>query len=630
MNRRLPVLLSALVLGAAVVYSLVQPSRPAAGQATASRRPLSCRFAPGEELAFRVRATSAARANQDGPPQQLSLEATLWWRVLEERSASGWLMAATLTDVQLLEGGAAPAEPARRAALEAPFLLQVDRDCRFRDFAFNASVDVEARRQVQGLLQAAEVILPPLRAQQWVSRHRDSLGAFDASYILESSAEDEAPQLSRQHGRYVPSSLPLLPAQLGGRMRVEVLASGTRATLDPQGRWVRELDGEERLKLWLGNKPLSEVASTVRVERWEGPSGAPAVLARVEPSRFSWDSASGPRAEPGLPPAPEPALAALKLDEVLATFARDLPEGSTNQGVHAATERLASYLSVHPEAVTELLARIRGGALPDRLHPMLFLALEKTGTLAAESGLATALADRGQGAHNRMRAAAALQDVPRPTERTAQALITQARADRSHAEEGQVADAALLALGALSHRTEARQPEVARMAREELEQRLRGARGPEEVSVALDAIGNSGDERFARTLEDYARDTSPVVRAASARAWRRMDSTTQAPALSQWLLQEEEPRVRRAIADALAERVHEEGRLAAPAVLSAAASRLTTEPDARTRASLIALLGSAAGQDAQARLALVQHFQREKVADLQVLIGRYVRADELR
>ncbi len=628
MTRRIPVLLGTLVLGLAVVYAWVQPAGSTPEHASAPRRPLSCRFSVGEELAFHVRATSAARASKTESPQQLSLEATLWWRVLEERSSTGWVMAAALTDVQLLGGGEAPA---RRAALETPFLLQVDRDCRFRDFAFDAEVDAEARRQLQGMLQASEIILSPLPRSRWASRHRDSLGAFDANYLLESSSEEGDVSLSRQHGRYISSSLPMLPPQLGGRMRVDVLSSGTRAMLDPRGRWVRQLEGAEQLRVWMGTQLLSEVDSTVRVERLEGSRGAPEVMARLEASRFAWGSASSGerRSDPRLPPAPEPALAALGLDAALADFAGRIPEGS-HQGVHAATERLASYLSVHPEAIPELLSRLRGGVLPERIHPMLFLALEKTGTLAAESGLAAALKDPGLSTMNRMRAAAALQDVPRPTERTARILMEQARAQGAGAEERQVADASLLALGALSHRVEARQPEVARLAHEEMELRLRGAREPEAIAVALDAIGNSGDEGFADTLRSYAEDASPLVRASAARAYRRMESETQAQGLAEWLAREEEARVRRAIADSLAEQVRGERGAAVPAVLTAAAARLAVEPDVRTRAALIALLGSAADQDASARLALVQQFQRETVADLQVLIGRYVRAEELR
>jgi hypothetical protein len=41
-------------------------------------------------------------------------------------------------------------------------------------------------------------------------------------------------------------------------------------------------------------------------------------------------------------------------------------------------------------------------------------------------------------------------------------------------------------------------------------------------------------------------------------------------------------------------------------------------------------LGSAANTDASARLALVQQFHRETGPELQVLIGRFVRAEELR
>ncbi len=627
MTRRTPLILGILVLGLAVVYALVQPSRPAPEPVTAPRRPLSCRLSAGEELAFHVRATSSARAEETASPQQLDMEATLWWRVVEEPSSGGWVVAATLSDVRFLEGGAA--EQDRRAALEAPFLFKMDRDCRFRDFAFDSSTGAEERRQLQGLLQASELILSPLPRSQWVSRHRDALGAFDANYTLEASASGEAPALTRRRNRYVSSSLPKLPPQMGGRVRVDVLASEVHATLDARGRWVSHLTGSEHLRVWMGQKLLSEVLSTVSFERMEGMRGAPEALALLDSERFAWgDAPAADGNSPRLPPPPEPALASMSLDGALADFAARLGQGP--KGVHEGTDRLASYLSVHPEAIPVLLTRLREGSLPEQLQSALFLALEKTGTLAAESGLGAALADRGLDTMNRMRAAAALQDIPRPSERTATTLIQQSRASRSEPEERQVADAALLALGALSHRVDARQPEVARMAHGELELRLSGARESEDVVVALAAIGNSGDESFAGTLERYTEDDSPVVRAHAARAWRRMESDTLEPVLAGWLGQEPDARVRRAIADSLAENVHEAGRPASSVVLTAAAARLATETDVQTRAALIALLGSSAETDASARLALVQQFHREQVPDLQVLIGRFVRAEELR
>jgi HEAT repeat protein len=629
MTRRTPVLLGTLVLGLAATYALTRPSQPAQEPTAAPRRPLSCRFSAGEELAFHVRATSSARASETATPQQLSLDATLWWRVLEERSASGWVVAATLSDVRLLEGGA-EADAARRAALEAPFLFQIGRDCRFRDFAFDSSVDAEARRQLQGTLQAAELILPPLPRARWVSRHKDSLGAYDATYALEASSSNDAPALTRQHGQYIASSLPLLPEQLGGRMRVDVLSGDTRATLDAKGRWVGQLHGGSHLRVWMGGKLLSDVSSQVELERLDGARGSPDVLAHLDAGRFAWgDSASGARrSAPELPPAPDPALAALSLDGALADFASKLGGGHNN--VHDAAVRLASYLSVHPEAIPDLIARMRGGTVPEQLHSVLFLALEKTGTLAAENGLASALEDRGVSTQDRMRAAVALQDIPRPSERTAHTLIDQARGNRADPEERQVADASLLALGALSHRVDARLPEVARLTHDELDTRLRMARGTEDLSVALDAIGNSGDERFADSLRTYNQDASPLVRAHAARAWRRMEPTTVEPVLVEWLGQEKDAQVRRSIADTLAEQVREADRPASPAVLTAAAARLASEPDARTRSALISLLGSAARTDATAKLALVQQFHRETVPELQVLIGRYVSAEELR
>jgi hypothetical protein len=244
---------------------------------------------------------------------------------------------------------------------------------------------------------------------------------------------------TRRHERYLANILPVLPPHLGGRMRVDVLSAETRATLDARSRWVSHLSGGEHLRVWMGNKLLSDVSSQVELERLDGARGAPGALARLDVSRFAWGEAPASARRSDLPAPPDAALAALTLEGALTDFAKKL-EGGHNS-VHDATDRLASYLSVHPEAIAELVARLRGGTLPEQLHAVLFLALEKTGTLAAESGLASALTDRGLSTQDRMRAAAALQDIPKPSERTAKTLIDQARGNRADGEERQVADA---------------------------------------------------------------------------------------------------------------------------------------------------------------------------------------------
>lgn len=612
-------------------------ARRAASQSVAKpapRPPLACRFQKGEALAWNVYSTSAVSNSQaeDTGTKNTGLDGVLWWKPVEDRGLAGWVVAAMLTDVRVATG-APETDAARRALWETPFLIEVGRDCRFKELRFSDDADPEARRQLAGMMRAIELVLSPVPTFEWVARHHDDLGGFDASYRVFRSADDApkhpgAVEVTRTRSRYATMTQAAIP-RLGGRMQVDILASQVHATVDPEGRFVRDLDDQEHLRIQMGGKLLSEVSAAVHLERKDGAGPLPPLLAALSPEQFpeAGKPGSASAAAPP-PPAPDPVLAAQNLDFALADFTELLHK--TNDGLYRATQRLAGYLATRPAAIDELLAKLRSGAIAPELHAALILAIQKTRSPAAERALAAAMADRGMTAVNRMRAAAALPDIPKPSTKTAAALIEQARVHGGGIAEQQVASAALLALGALSHKTRRTQPEIAELVRRDLDERLRTTRAREELAVALDAIGNTGDKSFVEAVRRYEKDDSEVVRAHAAQALRRMDLETSEPILSDWLGREEDPTVRRSIASALNEKLHEDQRAASEGTVTSAAARLAKEADAHARGELISLIGSAAASSAAAKEALVAQFHREKVTDLQVLIGRYVDAKDLR
>lgn len=623
----LPLVLGALALPAAATgYASLNHSKPADAAHSAPRRPLSCRLHAGEELGYSVESTSEGRKPEASAPERASLTGEMWWRVIEERGSSGWVVAATLHDVH--QEGARAKDAATDAALATPFLVRVGHDCSFRELAFDPTTQTDARSKLEGLVRSIEVVLSPMPSAQWVSRQHDTIGASDVRYKLDPAHDEEGIALIRNRMRYDGTSLPMLPRELGGRLRIDVIASDTRVVVDAEGRWIHGLEGREKLRIRTGDRVVTELSTTTHLVRLDE-GRAPESLTAIGMDRFAWGkSAAAPERASDEPPPVDPGLAALDVNGAINDFAAVLASGP--QGQHDATSRLAGYLAAHPQAIDDILGRMRRGQLDEKLHAPLFLALEKAGTPAAERGLAGALADRGMSQQNRVRAAAALQDIPRPSERTAEALIEQARAGRKEPSEKPVANAAVLALGALSSRTEKKQPEVARLANDHIRTSLRDARGTEDVAVALDAIGNSGDTEFAKSIEPYTNDASAVVRARAATAYRSMDKETMEPVLADWLGQEKDPEVRRAIAGSLLDKTTEGGAPASTAVLAAAEARLPTESDVTARAALIALIGSAAASDPGAKSALVEQFKHEKVADLLVLIGRFVGAEDLR
>ena len=611
-----------LAIGAVSAYQLMR--RPVLTPSSASALParLGCNLAVGDSLGYKLHTSSSASGGAAGHGG-LVLDAVMWWKVIESRGG-GWVVAGSLQDVRM-SGGASDSDPAAAAPLTDPFVFTIGKDCRFHDVSFLPGTEAQTRRQLEGLLRSTEFVFSSRPQWNWVHRQSDLLGSYDASYTL--SKGDVSPlQVGKQRNRYVSMRMPEMGSRLGGTPSAEVLSSQATAIMDEHGKWLRALSEQAELKISIGDRTLSQVTTMLSVARTEE-GNPPVSLAAVDASKFRKDFAEAPLSTSALPTPPDPALAGQTLDGVLIDFKNGI--GQSKDGAFRSAQRLASYLSVHPEAIAVLLEQIRSGAIDPKLHSLLFLALERTGTLAAEKALGSAMADRGMKTENRMRAAAALQDIPRPSVGTAKTLVDQARQQGS-AEDVQVSRSALLALGALSHRTLERQPEVSELARGEFRNHLQTAQNPEEIRTVLAAIGNAGDKSLVDTLSKYSQDAEEQVRASAADAYRRMDRTTMEPQLRDWLGKEEAGRVRAAIAGSLVERLHEDRQPASAETIAIAAARLATESDPRARSALIELLGTAAATDAAAKQALIQQFSRETAVDLKVLIGRFVSGEDLK
>lgn len=330
------------------------------------------------------------------------------------------------------------------------------------------------------------------------------------------------------------------------------------------------------------------------------------------------------------PPAPDPRLRGMVLTGVLDEVDALLKQGRSS--AHDIAEMLAQYLRFYPEKAGELLAVLKAGMYPDAVQAAAFLALERTGTPQSQAALMEALRDRQMGSMNRMRAAVALPDVPMPSQESVEGLIGVSRTGRSTGDkdEEMVAGTALRALGTVSRNVKNTQPGLARLALSEVRAELSAATETHQLTSALDAAGNSGDESLALELERFHRHDSSQVRSRAALAYRRMDARSSGPALSAWLRQEPDGTVRQSILEALLQISQAAGGSAAPRdAVTTAAAQLASETNPRTRELLIQLLGTAVQSAPEARAALVAHFHREREPRLLILIGRYVSVEEL-
>lgn len=626
MTRFQTVLCCSVALGLLAAYSYRHKleHRSPFAKAHAQQNRLTCQFLPAETLAFKLKSSAEVKEPGNPQPRKLDLDAVMWWRIAEQRSTQGWVVAAQLAGVHTSDGSAEP-DPSLGSALTTPFSFQIGTDCRIRELAFPTDANADTKQKLERLVRSFEVVLSPLSVAAWVSQHQDELGLSQVQYTIDKSGP--LPLVTMQRLRYASAGLPWIP-QFGGRLDIQIVESAAQASLDEEGRWLRDLSGREDLRIKIGDRVFGETQNSIWLQRVESPESPPASLTQIDPHKMTAGKLKVAQVsqEPRELAAADPALQAMDLSSALADF--ELQLGASKDGLFKGTERLASYLASHPQALDELLGRIRSGTIPAKLHSALFLAMERTGTLAAERALSTAMNDRGQDRKNRMRAAAALQDIPKPSEQTVRTLVDQSRVVGSE-DDRAVSQSALLALGALSHRMLDKQPNLSLQVRQELGTRLRLAQTAGDRDVVLDAVGSSGDKELSEQVRPYLQDQAPDVRAHAAQALRRMPLSTMEPLLRDRIGQESDPVVRRAMGGAIAEGVFQEQHGVDAETTSALAKQLAVESDPKVRAALISVLGAGAKTDDNARQALIAQFAKETVADLKVLIGRYVSADQL-
>jgi hypothetical protein len=612
-----------------------RPAQPVLHAAAPAEPPLlACRLHVGEELAFRLHALSDSLAA--ATPRHLDLAAVLHWRVLGAR-ASRWLVAAALDELSL-ERRPEPPTAEERAAFAEPFLIEVGPDCRFTGLAFAPRSDGRVHRQLEALLRSMEIVLPVSPVRQWSVKQDDALGSYQGHYQLETSAghgpQEAGAVVSRRRVRYFNFRLPSPGPKLGGPT-AQIVDSQARATLEPGGAWLAALSSQDHLKVSLGEQLLAEVSGSVELVHIDSPPLSR--LVGLASERFIFRSALQAEEGSAEPKVPDAALLALNLKGVLADFQRRLGSGAS--GLHDGVATLAGYLSQRPNAISELMdalhSRARNQPIEPKLHSALFLALERTGTPEAERALAAGVGDHRLSSVDRMRAAAALADVPHPSARAVQALVAQARSG----DADEASSSAVLALGTLDRNTATSNPQLATEVREELAARVRAGPASAELITDIDAVGNSGDASLVQAIARYAGDPSPLVRAHTAAAFARADGAADEARLIAWLRQESDPGVRRTIVASLAERCQARRELGAVAgggaglsndLQASAIALLPNEPDAQVRGLLIRLLGGVAPSVGVAKQALIAQFHRERQPELLALIGHYCSVDDLK
>lgn len=583
------------------------PQSSAAAPPVAQPSAIACAFDPGERAAFSLQVSGQAQA---APDQQDRFKAVLSWEVVDSPHPGEWLLRAALSSTELRQS-LSRSDQRVTQRLDGTFMIRIGRDCRFTAKGYPPDWEPLTRRFVSTVLGTFEFALDPSApGLHWDIEQADAVGTYTARYNAV-ALSDGALQMTKVKTRYLGNER----ANSLLDFKVQLVDAKAEATLDARGRWLRKVSGHEQVRIAVQGSMLADLAQRYELTRDDARFAEPDH--DVQMATLDWQdpfAMAGPAADEPV----DPAIAKLAVDAALNRFS-EIYFKTPGGDAYAAGLFLAQWLRAHPEQAAHLVDLIREGGVPERLRPATFMALQLCGTPQARAALMTALADESMTEMDRARAAFALSDVPHPTREAAAALAEAASASQPQVVSG----TSVRALGHLTERARTLNPEMQQELRRTLSRELATARDDSRSIDVVDAIGNSGDPHFLPALEQHLADGSPAVREHAARALRRMEPPEAMAPLLTRLEVETDPAVQIAIVDTLAElRVRE------PDAIALANQQLAGQPAPAMRAALIRWLGAAADQPS-ARAALIAQFRRERVPQLQQLIGKYVSADEL-
>ncbi len=440
--------------------------------------------------------------------------------------------------------GSIPSRASPPERLRAPFALRVGRNCRFEGFAWPAGTTAAQAEAVTRLLQPFEVVLGDGAVGRWSASHDDGNGTYLADYAVADWSR-AGPTVTRDANAYL---------QRAAEGNVSLVELRGRFTLDGDGPWLRSLRGHTTHRVAAEPRALT-VRLALTLERVATLAG-PALPTRDEVRAYALrrpaappdgDEAHRTRLERARARAAgmETLSAEAALAQALALFDAD------QDPMHErAFQHLLGWLLARPEAAGELLARLRAGSVEDRLHALLFLALEQSDTPAARRALIAAVGDEGLSPMNRQRASLALGAMHTPSAEAVAALRDASRAG-GRGDDAEISrGVALRSLGQLAG--DAVPAEVSGEARAVIREALQ-SRDAVLRRGGLDAAGNARSESFLPELSTALDDADARTPAAAAHGLRGVARETAQPLLAARLAREEDRDVRAELATTLTE-----------------------------------------------------------------------------
>ena len=461
------------------------------------------------------------------------------------------------------------------AALATPFFITLDGTGAVKFVHFPQQSDVLVQGLLRSFVAATQFVVAGTPAASWDMQEYDSTGEYSAAYVRRSATRFE--KTKRAYSRLA-TPQGLLPPDKGVRVSVRS-NSGFELAED---LWPQSLQVQENLEVNAGEgMPVltNDLQLSLRLlERRTDPSLLGAFGAQ-QTSLMTLPLASylGQQEDPLNHH--RQILQGRRFEDMVRDL-RSLPtdEKERDTARTLALERLRALFLIEPSEAAKVHDVLRSGIDPLAASPMLG-ALSAASTSESIHSLAGVTADSTLSPEVRTDAVAALGVAAEPTREGVDALRRSTRD-----AEPMMRDTATLALGNAAMQLRDGDAQGADAVMSELRNAFHSATTPQQQALVLRALGNTRAPGALPVLQEGLRSTQAIVREAAVVALRNLPGQAVDQLLSEHLLGDAAPEVRKSVVFACSFR---------PLVsfLPALQQSLQTDPAAAVRSDIVTLLG---------------------------------------
>ena len=427
--------------------------------------------------------------------------------------------------------------------LSAPFVVLFEENGRPQSFLFPAALDKTERIILEEVVRTFQVVLPVERKSSWTVAEENATGRYMAYYHLLQDG-----MMQKQKTLYTEVKDPLVdnnPAK-GSTVQLKKSLAAIRMMTDTV--WIHDATIEETLLVSGGPGPSAESVMKAELVILPGPVNQKVALFGAGNWGEMLMAFSRQTPEPELDASSEGVLAGSSASSIDERFAQQVDQLNIGEkeGRIARLKILEKDLIANPDQAFHLIEYLDQAGITGATEAWLIHLLGRAGTPQAQQALVMVLDGPQYRDWNRVRAIVALGGVEQVTDEALYALQNMT-AYRSGTVDKNLANTALLALGAIGKTLQETDPARADQIRADLTRFLQVAETDEEAGMVLKAMENMGDPSLVDTVSPYLDDGSPFVRRAAAQTLGKVHADDTLTLYTKNLPGEKDDQVRSAI-----------------------------------------------------------------------------------